>query len=95
MVLEAEVANRTDDQHIEMENLKIAATDEEGKKIHIALPRSIFNLESRILTGNAGALIRREDFEITGDAMEFNTRTRYGIVRGNIKMTILTPNNQP
>ena len=90
MVLEAEVANKLDDNHIEMTNLKIDAFDEDGKKIYIELPRSIFNLDTRVLVGEIHALIRREDFEITGDSLEFNMKTRQGTVRGHIKMTILT-----
>jgi len=91
MVLEADVAKRLDEQNVEMENLKIDAFDEDGKKILIEIPYSIFNLETRILNGDTHALIRREDFEITGDGLTFNTRTRQGTVRGNVKMTILTP----
>ena len=94
MIIDAEVANKLDDQHIEMTNMKIDAFDEDGKKIFIELPRSIFNLDSRILVGETHALIRRDDFEITGDSLEFNMKTRQGTVRGHIKMTILTPDNQ-
>jgi len=93
MVLEAEVANKLDDQHIEMTNLKIDAFDDDGKKICIELPLSVFNLDSRVLVGKTHALVRREDFEITGDELEFNTKTRHGTVRGNVKMTIQTPDN--
>ncbi|MDX2079712.1 MAG: hypothetical protein SFU53_02920 [Terrimicrobiaceae bacterium] len=91
MVFEAEVAQRIDENRIEMQNLRIDAFDDDGKKVFIELPHSIFNLETRILAGDRNALIKREDFEITGDSVEFNTRTRNGIVRGNVKMTILTP----
>ena len=91
LVLEAEVANKLDDQRIEMTNMTIDAFDEDGKKIFIELPSSIFNLDTRILVGSPHALIRREDFEITGDSLEFNTKTRHGTVRGNVKMIILTP----
>jgi len=93
MTLEAEVANKIDEQHIEMTNMKIDAFDDEGKKIYIELPSSIFNLDTRILTGETHALIRRDDFEITGDSLEFNIKTRQGTVRGHIKMTILTSDN--
>lgn len=91
MVFEAEVAQRIDENRIEMENLRIDAFDDDGEKVFIELPHSIFNVETRILQGDKNALIKREDFEITGDSVEFNTRTRNGIVRGNVKMTILTP----
>ncbi len=90
MLLEAATAKRIDDTRIEMEDVKVEASDEDGRKIFVELPYSIFNLESRILTGDKSALIRREDFEITGDSIDFNTKTRFGTMRGNIKMVIST-----
>lgn len=93
MIPEAEVANRLDEQHVEMQNLKIDAYDDEGKKIYIELPHAILNLETRILSGDTHALIRREDFQITGDGVDFNTKTRHVTVRGNVKMIILTADN--
>lgn len=93
MVFEAEVAQKLDAQRVEMQNLKIDAFDEDGKKVLVQIPHSIFNLETRVLTGDSQSLIRREDFEIIGDTIEFNTKTRNGTVRGNVKMTILTEDN--
>lgn len=90
MTIEAEVATKLDEQHVEMQNMKIESFDDDGKKISIELPHSIFNLETRILTGDTHAFIRRDDFEITGDAVEFNTKTRYAILRGKIRMVIQT-----
>ncbi len=92
MTIEAEVATKLDEQHVEMQNMKIESFDDEGKKIDIELPHSIFNLETRILAGDQHALIRREDFEINGDSVEFNTKTRYAILRGNIRMVIQSAN---
>ncbi|MFZ4775903.1 MAG: hypothetical protein ACOYM3_11085 [Terrimicrobiaceae bacterium] len=88
MTIEAEVAKKLDAEHLEMENMKIEAFDEDGKTINIELPHSIFNLETRILNGDTHALIRREDFEITGDSVEFNTKTRFATLRGKIRMII-------
>lgn len=88
MTIEAEVAKKLDEQHVDMENMKIEAFDDDGKTINIELPHSVFNLETRILEGDTHALIRREDFEITGDAVEFNTKTRQATLRGNIRMII-------
>ncbi|MFA7343002.1 MAG: LPS export ABC transporter periplasmic protein LptC [Terrimicrobiaceae bacterium] len=88
MTIEAEVATKLDGQHVDMQNMKVESLDDDGKKISIELPHSVFNLETRILTGDTGAVIRREDFEITGDAVEFNTKTRYAILRGKIRMVI-------
>jgi hypothetical protein len=92
MTIEAEVATKLDEQHIEMENMKIESFDDDGKKINIELPHSIFNLDTRILTGDKHAFIHREDFEVTGDSVEFNTKTRYAILRGKIRMVIQSAN---
>lgn len=88
MVFEAEVARRVDESNIELENLKIDANTDDDKKLFVEMPRSIFNMESRILTGDQGVVIRRDDFEITGNAGEFDIRKRFGKVLGNVKMVI-------
>lgn len=92
MTIEAEVATKLDEQHVEMENMKIESFDDDGKKINIELPHSVFNLETRILTGDKQAFIHREDFEVTGDSVEFNTKTRYAVLRGKIRMVIQSAN---
>jgi len=90
MLLEAGVAKKVDDQHIEMEDLKLQALDANGEKIFVELPQAVFNLQTRILTGDKTARIYRDDFEITGDGIDFNTKTRFGTLRGNVRMVIST-----
>lgn len=93
MLFEAAVAKKVDEKRVEMESLKLEALDGEGRKIFVELPQAVFNLDSRILTGDNSAKISREDFEITGDSIEFNTKTRFGTLRGNVKMVIFTEGN--
>ena len=93
MLFEAAVAKKVDEKRVEMESLKLEALDGEGRKIFVELPQAVFNLDSRILTGENSAKISREDFEITGDSIEFNTKTRFGTLRGNVKMVISTEGN--
>ncbi|GAT33697.1 hypothetical protein TSACC_22114 [Terrimicrobium sacchariphilum] len=93
MLMNADVARKIDDNHIEMENLKIDAYSDDGKKFYIELPKSVFNLENRVLTGNDRVLIRREDFEIRGDQGEFETKTRFAKVIGNVQMIINSAEN--
>jgi hypothetical protein len=88
MMLDAEQARKLDADRIEFENLKIDAYSEDDKKIYVELPRSIFNLTTRILTSESRVLIRREDFELVGDAGEFYTKNRFAKILGNVKMTI-------
>jgi hypothetical protein len=93
MLFEAAIAKKIDEKRVEMESLKLEALDGEGRKIFVELPQAVFNLDSRILTGDNSAKISREDFEITGDSIEFNTKTRFGTLRGNVKMVISTEGN--
>ena len=90
MTFDAEVARKLDETHIEMENLKIDNYSEDEKDFYIELPTAIFDLETRILTGDKSVLIRREDFEIVGDAVEFHTKNRFGKILGNVKMIIFS-----
>jgi len=92
MMIEAEVAKKLDASHIEMENMKIESYEEEGKTLVIEVPRSVFDTDTRILTGDSRTNIRREDFEIAGDSVVFNTKTRHATLRGNITMTIQSAN---
>ena len=95
MFLESDVAVKVDDRTIEFENLKIELLDDDGRKIFVELPESVFNLETRVLTGQKSAKIHREDFEINGETIEFNTRTKHGRMRGKVSMVITSTNDEP
>ena len=95
LMLEAEKAQKTDEKTVEFDNLKLEALDDEGRKIFVELPHANLNLDTRVLTGNETALIRREDFIVTGDRIEFNTKTRFGTLRGNIRMVLSSENTSP
>lgn len=88
LVMQADSAKKTDDSHIEMSKLCIEAIDADGQKVFVNLPHANFDLDTRILTGDKSAEIKRDDFTATGDSIEFNTQTRFGKMRGNIFMTI-------
>lgn len=95
LVLEAEKAQKTDEKNVEFDNLKLEALDNEERKIFVDLPHANLNLESHILIGNETARIRREDFTVTGDRIEFNTKTRFGTLRGNIRMILSSEDITP
>jgi hypothetical protein len=95
ILIEADVAQKTDDTNVRLENLRLEALDEEERKILIELPKATLDLETRILSGDSSATIRREDFNITGDTIEFDTKNRFGTMRGNIRMVVNTENSTP
>jgi len=95
LLLEADTALKNDDANVQFTNLKLEALDEDDRKIFVELPQAVLNLDTRILTGDKTVNIRREDFTISADWIEFNTKTRFGTVRGNIHMVLTSDDPDP
>jgi hypothetical protein len=86
---EADSAKRLDEVHIAFHTLKITTyTPENQPDLTINLSEAILNLKTRILSSDERALIKRADFNIEGDSVEFDTNTRTGKLFGNVKMVI-------
>src|SRR5438477_879931 len=86
---EAMSAKRLDEYHIGFHTLKITTyTPENQPDLTIELSESVLNLNTRILSSNERTMIKRADFNIEGDSVEFDTNTREGKMVGNVKMII-------
>ena len=93
LLLEADEALKINEAHVQFTNLKLEALDKDDRKLFLKLPQAVLNLDTRILTGDQTVNIRREDFTISGDWIEFNTKTRFGTLRGNIHMVLTSDNS--
>jgi lipopolysaccharide assembly outer membrane protein LptD (OstA) len=86
---EAAAAKRLDEVHIGFQALKITTFTPENKPdMTIELSESVLNLKTRILASNERSTIKRADFNIVGDSVEFDTNTRTGTLVGHVKMII-------
>ncbi len=86
---EAESATRLDEVHVGFHTLKITTYTPENKPdLTIDLSEAILNLKTRILSSKERTTIKRADFNIAGDSVEFDTNTRTGKLVGNVKMVI-------
>ena len=86
---EAVSAKRLDEYHIGFHSLKITTyTPEKQPDLTLELSESVLNLNTRILSSNERTFIKRADFNIEGDSVEFDTNTRVGKMMGNVKMVI-------
>ena len=86
---EAESAKRLDEVHVGFHTLKIMTYTPEGQPdLTIELIEAILNLNTRILSSNERSTIKRSDFNIVGDSVEFDTNSRVGKLVGNVKMVI-------
>ena len=82
-------ASRLDENHVKMMELQVETFDDEGKsEMVIDLPESVLDITTRLLTTDKEVTIRRSDFEITGQSMEFDTKTKHGRLAGNVRMLI-------
>jgi hypothetical protein len=94
LLIEADVAQKTNETTVQLQNLRLEALDDEDRKISVELPAAILDLDTRILVGDKSATIRRDDFMISGDSIEFDIKNRSGILRGNIRMVVDTENSE-
>jgi hypothetical protein len=86
---EAGTARRVDQENVGFQDLKIVTfTPENQPDLQIDMHTSVFNLKTRILTSQERSTIKRADFSIVGDSVQFDTNTRTGRLIGNVKMVI-------
>ncbi|MEO7318602.1 MAG: LPS export ABC transporter periplasmic protein LptC [Chthoniobacteraceae bacterium] len=89
MVFNIGTGTRIDEENVNMQDTSVQTYKEDGSpEMDIALPVSAFNLKTRVISTKQRVVITREDFELTGNTMEFNTETRTGTLGGGVKMTI-------
>jgi hypothetical protein len=86
----ADEALRIDDQRVKMSRLRVELMGEEGtdENLVIDLPASELDLTTQVISSSDPVKITRSDFELEGASMEFDTRTRKGVMRGKVRMQI-------
>lgn len=88
---EAAAAKRLDEYHVGFNSLKITTYTPENKSdMTIELSEAVLNLTTRILSSKERTFIKRADFNIAGDSVEFDTNARTSKLIGNVKMVITT-----
>ena len=89
MIFTIGIANRLDEDHVKMSDLRIETFNDNGEReMLIDLPRSVLDLNTHVVSTKERVTIKRSDFEITGQAMQFNTDTKQGKLAGNVRMLI-------
>jgi hypothetical protein len=88
--LEAGLTKRLDEEHIEFKSVKFTTfvPDTQTPDLQIVMNSSVFNLKTQVLNSSERTTVKRADFEITGDTMQFEMITRKGTLAGNVKMVV-------
>ncbi|HEY6111303.1 MAG TPA: hypothetical protein VIV62_02185 [Chthoniobacterales bacterium] len=85
----AKTARRTDEGHVGFEDLEIVTyTPENQLDLQIAMHTGVLDLNTRILSSNERTFIKRADFNIEGDSVQFDTEKRTSRLVGNVKMVV-------
>jgi len=94
MQFDMETATRLDDQNIEMHTVTIQTYNQQTGKpdAKIDLRTSMMNLDTNVITTKEPVRITREDFVLTADGGEFNSKTRQGRVVGNVHLVLYNRN---
>src|SRR4051812_13133643 len=86
---EAGTAKRIDQDHVRFENLKITTfTPENTADLEVNMHTSVLNLQTHVLASDERSTIKRTDFNIVGDTVQFDTSARTTRMIGNVKMVI-------
>jgi hypothetical protein len=95
--LEAGVTRRLDDERVEFKGVKFTTFLPEPEKpdLQIIMSTSVFNLKTQVLNSSERTTVKRSDFEITGDKMQFEMLTRKGTLDGNVKMVVRGKSRTP
>jgi hypothetical protein len=56
--------------------------------VRIQLATALYHMPSQILSSETRSRVTREDFDLQGDSMIFDTRTGQGKMTGNVRMVI-------
>jgi|ERR1044071_4071955 hypothetical protein len=88
--LEAGVTKRLDDEHVEFRGVKFTTfiPETETPDLEIIMTSSVFNLKTQVLNSSERTTVKRSDFEISGDRMQFEMLTRKSTLAGNVKMVV-------
>jgi hypothetical protein len=95
-------AKRTKEDLVSMSDLRIEMlAQDDAPEMTINLPNATMNLVTRVITGEKEVKIRRDDFELSGDRLVFDTVAKQGKIQGNVRMLIynlaneISPSAQP
>ncbi|MFZ0917073.1 MAG: hypothetical protein WAN04_09290 [Candidatus Udaeobacter sp.] len=87
--IEAGTAHRMDEEHVGFQNLKIMTyTPDNQSDLRIDMNTSVLDLKTRVLSSQERTTIRRADFNIVGDSVQFDTNSKTARMIGNVKMVI-------
>jgi len=83
---------RRDDEHMDLENTEIRMYGEKREDdLKVELVTGQFDINTQVLNSNQRSRVSRDDFQLEGDRMVFDTKSQQGKMEGNVHMIIHDP----
>ena len=80
----AETLTPVDKEELEMEKITIDMFEEGRASMTIQMKSGSYLMPKSLLSSNETTTITRADFTITGESLDFNTKHRFGRMRGKV-----------
>jgi len=88
-LMTADVVRRVDGERLYAEGFVFEQFNTDpAKNLRIDLSTAFYNMTSSTLRSTQRGKVSRQDFEIEGDNLIFDTTTNRGLMKGNIRMVI-------
>lgn len=88
-LIRADSMTRVDTENMAMDNMDIYLYGEVSEKdVKIDLITAIYHMPTQVLSSEQRSKVLRNDFELEGDTLIFDTRTQQGKLTGNVQMII-------
>jgi len=102
MNFEIGIGTYIDEENVKLERLRVETFRDDGSPdLDMDLPDAIYNRKTKVISSQTRVVIKRTDFEVTGNTMAFNIETREGTLGGGVRMLISNlgqtggPNEKP
>ena len=88
-LINARTMTRVDDEHMEMEKMDILLKgDTDGKDLSVKMRTATYHMPSSVISSDQRSRVSRNDFQLEGDSLVFDTRTQEGKMVGHVEMII-------
>jgi hypothetical protein len=87
--LRAETLTRIDDDRLQIGKISIEIyAAEPAKNIRVDLIRAVYHMKDEMLRSGERSVVKRSDFETSGDSMVFDSHASVGSMKGRVRTLI-------
>jgi hypothetical protein len=79
---------RVSDDDINIKQMDIEFVGEDDAEMKIELEEATYSLKDKLISSRNRAIVRRSDFTLIGDSLDFDTENRHGRMTGKVRMVI-------